>query len=399
MPGSDGDVVITGVGLHGPFGDLSATVSAIKQGRSALSMAIPAGVDAFPPCPGATAEPASPAPFLPDRKLAKYMSQTTSLSVIAAGRALSDAGVIDSDDVLQPMGLFAAVGMTVFDLSSVSRAVERSKAPDGTLDLQRMGTEGLGACHPLMPFKSLLNMPVGLISICFNLKGPNFVTYPSVDQAGACLETAARGLVEGRFTEVLVGAASQGFSLMTLCTQLRLGRLAETVEQAVPFEPQHRGIAPADGAGLFVMTTRGTAARRGTPIRARVLGVSHGRSEGTTPDELYAVRRRHWARALGNRQPSRIVSCGNPDRTADIAEADQRDAFPQTERARLVSFDGALGELGPAGVFFAVALVLTGDPPGNAPIDSTDRCYLISAGDADGAQFALALAPEEGSGA
>ena len=52
-----------------------------------------AGVFGLPEIPGASAASANPTAYLPDRKLMKYMSGTSKMAVVAAGRALDSAGL------------------------------------------------------------------------------------------------------------------------------------------------------------------------------------------------------------------------------------------------------------------------------------------------------------------
>jgi 3-oxoacyl-(acyl-carrier-protein) synthase len=258
--------VIAGVGVCTPVGGDAATWALTKSGGTWLSMREVGGATDFPLVPGAIAAESLEG-FLQDRKLAKYMSPAARMAVIAAGRALGSAGLLRDSEALRTMGLFAATGLIAFDLESVQRAIEVSQTADGDLSLAVLGSEGLRACHPLMPFKMLLNMSLGLVSIAYGLRGPNFVTYPDAVQAGFCLERAVRGIRTGRYERAMIGGTSQGFSLMPLCTRAAEDGLATTLEAAEPFSPSHAGTAPADAAAFVVVEDeRSCRARGATPM-------------------------------------------------------------------------------------------------------------------------------------
>jgi 3-oxoacyl-(acyl-carrier-protein) synthase len=273
-------VLVTGVGVHGALGDSEQTLTALAVGRSALTMHTLDRASDVPPLPAAPApvDDRTLQPLLPDRKLIKYMSPTARLAVLAAGRALADAGLLGDANAEQraSLGLFVSTGLIAFDIAAVGGGIEASRSTVGQLDLLRMGREGLRLCHPLLPFKMLLNMPLGLISIVYGLRGPNVILYPDAAQAGVALEAALRALSAGRIERALVGSSAQPVSLMPVCTLRRLGRLAVDVEAAQPFSPAHAGTAPADAGAFLVLETERAARARGAPTLATLEAVAVG---------------------------------------------------------------------------------------------------------------------------
>jgi 3-oxoacyl-[acyl-carrier-protein] synthase II len=386
-------VLITGVGVHGGLGDGEQTWTALCAGRSALRMVTLPGVSGLPEVPGAPAAEGSPATFLDDRKLLKYMSPTTSMAVLAAGRALEHAGLRGPgrEELRAETALFVATGLIAFDISAVSRAVEASCSAEGTLDLQRLGREGLRRSHPLMPFKMLLNMPLGMISIVHGIKGENGIVYPDAGQAGVCLETAVRGIRTGRFCRALVGGTVNGLSLLPLCTLHRLGRLAPSVQAAQPFTEDHNGYAPADCAAFVVLEAEASAQERGALPLARVAAAGCGRTWHTDPRHRVNARARGWRRTCPEEEapPTVILSGGNLNAAEDRAELEALETV--WGQPRVTSLDGRLGHLGPAGPFFslAVAAQMTARreallQEGPVPLEP-EESLLISSADPDGA--------------
>ena len=333
------EVVITGAGVCGPFGDERATWEALAGGRSAIRMVDVPGVAGFPQVPGAPWLAESPVPFLTDRKLAKYMSPASTMAVVAAGRALRAASLLDDTEAKSTLGLFVATGLIAFDLSAVERGVELSRTDDGELDMRALGERGLRACHPLMPFKMLLNMSLGLVSIAYGLRGANFVTYPDASQAGICLERAVRAIRTGQLERALVGGTSQGLSLMPVCTRSADRALARDVAAACPFGLAHAGQAPADAAAFLVVERAGAARARGhTPLA--VLGnVSVGWSPEGEAEPI-----------LGGESPDLWVTTGSRSYAQDRAELAALDTAWPGGAPRVVSYDGAWGDTGAASV-------------------------------------------------
>jgi 3-oxoacyl-[acyl-carrier-protein] synthase II len=395
----DRRVLVTGVGLHSGLGDSGAALRALRAGRSAVAPCSVPGAEGLGPLVGAPSDDgaADLARLLPDRKLAKYMSPVSRMAVLAAGRALERAGLLGDRERLASTGLYVSTGLIAFDLASVRPGLEASLASGGGLDLARMGGEGLRRCHPLFPFRLLLNMPLGLVSIAYGVRGPNHLLYPDGGQGAAVLLGAARAVRRGRVERALVGGADQALSLLPLATLSRLGRLARSVEEAVPFAPGHRGLAPADAAAFLVLESERAAAERGVPALAVLEGAA-STFEGTAPGS-----RVPWPAAAPDpdrdpledllerasppgRPPDRILATSTLDSRTDerLSDAVRRFASPALE-----SFDGRIGHAPAAALPLATALVaerISGRGAGR------ELCVLV---DPDGARAAVVLAATE----
>jgi 3-oxoacyl-[acyl-carrier-protein] synthase II len=400
-------VVITGVGLHGALGDGAQTLAALAAGRSALAMHALDRTTGLPPLPAAPApvDDQLLVPLLPDRKLVKYMSPTARLAVLAAGRALASADLLGPAQAERraASGLFVATGLIAFDLASVGGGIDAARSTAGQLDLLRLGRDGLRRCHPLLPFKMLLNMPLGLISIAYGVRGDNFILYPDAAQAGVAFEAAVRGLRAGRIERALVGASAQPVSLMPLCTLRRRERLAPDVGAARPHGPAHAGVAPADAGAFLVLETARAARERGARPLATLAGAAAGRAGAADRPARIDRRRALWAQAAGGARPDLLLSTGNVDRREDEDEARAVTGVWPGPAPRLASLDGLVGWQGAAGLPFAAALAAlalargVALPTGDGPAGPPPRHVLVAASDPDGAAAAVMLgpAPEE----
>jgi 3-oxoacyl-[acyl-carrier-protein] synthase II len=338
-------VWITGIGYHGAFGDAAETWEALHAGRSAVARVTPDGLWGTDPLAGAKAAPFSLAPWLPDRKVEKYMTATTRLAVLAAGRALEDAGVRANPDLCADTALFVATGSISFDLAEMLPLLE--PAGDGAGG----AAERFRRLSPLLPFRSLLNLPLGLVSIVYGLHGDSFVLYPDALQGAVCLDTAVRAVRTGRCSRVLVGGCVQHLGLLPLTTLANHGPLLGDPREAQPHAPEHRGLAPADVAAFVLLESRATALARG----ARPLAVLEAvECQGCPPAEPTSAWREDLLRRAP-RRPDVLVATGctgiAEDRTVQAATTvwDGR-AVPD------VSWDGRLGWAGPAALPAATAL-------------------------------------------
>ncbi len=384
-------IVVTGVGLHSAHGDTETTWAALAQNRSALRCEHPwnlppgrkqAGL-VFPAAPAA--DP-SPLDFLSDRKAVKYMGPCTQMAVLAAGRALRHAGLLG--DAAAPeraaMALFMATGPIAFDIEHALPSFGGASEAD----LLALRYEALGRCHPLLPFKMLLNMPLGLVSITFGIKGQNFILYPGADQGAFAMAHALRGLRAGRFVRVLVGGSACSLGLSPVMHLCRAGRLALSVEEAQPFSPRHAGWAPADQAAFLVLESEAEAARRSRPALATLEDAAVLGPGGVEP---------LW-QSMKAAVPDALLCTGMTN--ASEVEADRQRAGRWAAPPVLASADGLLGVAPAASFVLASALACLSLSSGSLPAGLGDGTPArltrtwISFHDAQSAALAVLSAPE-----
>jgi 3-oxoacyl-[acyl-carrier-protein] synthase II len=392
---------ITGFGLHGAFGDLAASWRALQEGRS--------GVQAYslpdsPGLPQVAAAPAAPidlSAFLTDPKLQKYMGPATELAVLAAGRALSDAGALGDPKLREATALFVTTDLIAFALRDVMPAVLTALREGHGIDHGWLGADGFRGCHPLMPFKMLLNMPLGMVSIVFGLRGDNFINYPNAQQSAVCLEAAVRGLASGRFSRALVGASAHPLCLSPMLRALRGEEVAWVPARADPAGPSHQGLAPADAAAFVQVESAEEARRRGAEVLALLSAVaSSGPDAFVGVDELEGGLEAIVHEAATGGAVEWVVATGLRSRAETLACARAvRQRWPDGAPA-LVSFDGRLGYGGAAALVGAMALgsrllsgaapagtLIAGDPP-----QGRARGVLVLSRDGEGALAAALLA-------
>ncbi len=336
--------VISGIGLLSGLGDLDETWHALGLDRRAV---VPYRLDGenFPEILGAPAADFDLKKFLPDPKLAKYMNPTTALTVAAAGMALENAAPVDRS-LFKEMALFIATGLIAFDFSQVMRAIPHCMSNSGDLDLQKMGSEGLSLCNPLMPFKMLLNMPLGLVSIVYGIQGENFILYPGADQGGAALTTAVMGIETGRFERALVGGGVQNLSLMPIAALDRLQRVAK------PSDSNRSGWALADAAAFLLLESSSSAAMGRAEAPVQIESIKLFADNHPDIETMAALLRQ----STSGKAPDGLILTGSLNDEEDhlLAQACEL-AWPHASPARL-TFDHHLGYATAAAVPGNIAL-------------------------------------------
>jgi hypothetical protein len=152
--------------------------------------------------------PADPAPFLRVRKNRKFMGVQDDLAVVAAGRALEQAGLLGVP-LGERAGLYLAVGAIPFEREHVELLL-RSSLVEGRFSMARFSTEAFAALNPLLTFRCLSNMPAFHVSLSFDLRGPYFVSYPGPGQLYLALDEAVAALLAGSVdVALLAGVAHQ----------------------------------------------------------------------------------------------------------------------------------------------------------------------------------------------
>ena len=145
-------------------------------------------------------------PWLKSPKTKKFMGKQDQLAVIAAGRALRDAG-IEEGALLEGAGVYLCVGYIPFEQQDLEPLVRDSTAA-GRFCMERFSAEGLEQVNPLLTFRCLPNMPIFHVSMNFGIQGTYFITYPGVGQYYLALERAVGDLRRGVVDLALVGAVA-----------------------------------------------------------------------------------------------------------------------------------------------------------------------------------------------
>ena len=131
----------------------------------------------------------------------------------------------------------------------------------------------------------IVDMCAGLISIRFNLKGPNYATVSACASGAHAIADAFKIIQRGE-AEVMIAGGSEAaitpVSFAGFCSARALStRNLEPQKASRPFDKQRDGFVMGEGAGILILESLEHAQRRGARIYAEVAGA------GSTADAYH----------------------------------------------------------------------------------------------------------------
>lgn len=288
-------VVITGVGPVSPIGVGTADFwNGLLEGRSAIRRIAPFDPSRFDSQIGGAIEGCTINDVVPKayRKAGKMMARDIVLAVLAAHKAVTDAGLVtkclvDRGDHPGPCNLdstrFGAnigAGAICADLPELAEAL--SSARDGdSFSLAKWGAdgrqgEGMNNLTPLWLLKFLPNMLACHVTIVHDAQGPsNTITCGEASShlaIGEGFRTIQRGVAE----VCICGGAESKMNPMALLRQSLAGRLSRRNDMPAaacrPFGKDADGTVVSEGGGLVLLEELEHARKRGARIYAELVG-------------------------------------------------------------------------------------------------------------------------------
>jgi 3-oxoacyl-(acyl-carrier-protein) synthase len=325
-------VVVTGVGVVSPPGlGRDEFWDAVLTARSGIrpitrfdASALPSRIAGEVPLGRI-----DPTPLLRNRKATKAMSLNATFALVAAGQAAAQADV--APGALDPTRLAVAIGSEVkqctFDELAGFHFAVGGAAADGDWwrRFSRLAGERL---NPFTFLKNMPNMDAAHISMTFDAEGPS-TTITTGCTAGLLALAEASHMVRRGDADLVLAGGTNGFATpMELVHLGRLGCLSrrndEAAEAVRPFDDTRDGVAPGEGAAVFVVEAAETAARRGARPLAELCasaGQPAGAWDATRADTVWTAEppsARALARArLRPRDVDLVFACGLATREHD----------------------------------------------------------------------------------
>lgn len=145
-------------------------------------------------------------PWLRERKSRKYMGLQDELAVVAAGRALSAAGLCAP--LGSAVGLYMAVGYIPFERRDAQPVLMGSIDGAQRFSMERFASDGYLRAHPLVTFRCLPNMPAYHVSANFGIEGPYVIAYPGPGQMYLSMQQACAALEDRAIEVALCGGVA-----------------------------------------------------------------------------------------------------------------------------------------------------------------------------------------------
>ena len=284
------NVVVTGIGPVGAFGLGADALSAAIEADATLAKTATRNIDL-----GLKTELACEIPagsfkirdVVPKshRKAIKVMCPDIESALAATDAAIRHAGLRtttthpEETPIPDPLrlGCQLGAGLIAADVEELGGAM-RVAAPDGVVDVQRWGDEGMERLTPLWMLKYLPNMPACHVTIVHGAQGPSNTMTCGETGSMLAINEAARVIERGDADACLAGGTEDRIHPVQRIRQ----HLAERMGPGIPFNDT--GATPGEGGSVLILESRQHAIQREAKPLARVTGIAGGQSPHCTRD-------------------------------------------------------------------------------------------------------------------
>ncbi len=260
---SDRRVVITGLGVVTPLGhDLNTFWQNLITSQCGIDKITAFDASAFATQVAGEVKNFDPAPAFPSPKEIRRTDRYSQFGVYAAWSALKDSGLELDKENLDEIGVMLGSG-----IGGLATTTEQHN-----ILLQR----GPGRMSPFTIPMLIGNMASGLISMYFNLRGPNFATCSACATANHAIGEAWRTIKAGDAQVMLAGgseAAVIPIGIGGFCAMKAMSTRNDDPKTASrPFDQDRDGFVMGEGSGVLVLEELEHAKKRGAQIYCEIAG-------------------------------------------------------------------------------------------------------------------------------
>ncbi len=198
------------------------------------------------------------------RKEARRIDRVAQFALEASRQAMADSGLKVDQNNMYDVGCVVGSGV-----GGINSFVEAQQAID---------SKGHRGIKPLAIPKILSDSCSGVVSLSYNLRGPNHCIVTACASGNNAIGEAMHIIRRGDAKAMLAGAAEA--AIVPLCVagfnnMTALSRNADPDSASRPFDRNRDGFVPGEGAGMLVLEELNFALERGAPIYAELLGYGH----------------------------------------------------------------------------------------------------------------------------
>jgi len=260
---SDRRVVITGLGVVTPLGhDLNTFWQNLVTGQCGIDKITAFDASAFATQIAGEVKNFDPAPAFPSPKEIRRTDRYSQFAIYAAWSALKDSGLDLAGENCDEIGVMVGSG-----IGGLATTTEQHN-----ILLQR----GPGRMSPFTIPMLIGNMASGLISMYFNLRGPNFATCSACATANHAIGEAWRTIKAGDAQVMFAGgseAAVIPIGIGGFCAMRAMStRNGDPKTASRPFDRDRDGFVMGEGAGILVLEELEHAKQRGAQIYCEIVG-------------------------------------------------------------------------------------------------------------------------------
>jgi 3-oxoacyl-[acyl-carrier-protein] synthase II len=260
---SDRRVVITGMGVVTPLGhDLNTFWQNLITGQCGIDKITAFDALAFATQIAGEVKSFDLSPAFPSPKEIRRTDRYSQFGIYAAWSALKDSGLELDQENLDEIGVFLGSG-----IGGLATTTEQHKT---LLD------RGPGRLSPFTIPMLISNMASGLVSMYFNLRGPNFATCSACATANHAIGEAWRTIKAGDAQVMFAGgseAAVIPIGIGGFCAMKAMSTRNDDPKTASrPFDKDRDGFVMGEGAGVLVLEELEHAKKRGAQIYCEIAG-------------------------------------------------------------------------------------------------------------------------------
>jgi 3-oxoacyl-[acyl-carrier-protein] synthase II len=256
-------VVITGLGVVSPLGnDLKSFWDNLVAGNCGVGPITSFDASKYDTKIAAEVKEFNPAPAFPSPKEIRRTDLFAQYGVHAAWQALRDAGLDQEQPDRDEIGVFIGSGIGGLHTTADQHKILVERGPS--------------RLSPFMIPMLISNMASGLVSMYFNLRGPNFSTCSACATANHALGEAWRTMKMGDAKVMLAGGAEatvMEIGIGGFCAMKAMSTRNDDPQHASrPFDKERDGFVMGEGAGVLVLEEYEHARARGARIYAEFVG-------------------------------------------------------------------------------------------------------------------------------
>ena len=257
-------VVVTGMGAITPVGnDVATTWKALIAGKSGTAPITKFDATNFPVRFAAEVKGFNALDFM-ERKEAKRADHYTQYAVAAARQAMTDAGLSNGSNGMDPDRIGVIIGSGIGGLKSFEEQH----------DVYR--ERGVGKISPFFIPMFIADIAAGIVSMQFNAKGPNYATVSACATSAHAIGDAYRTIQYGDADIMITGGAEATVTPMAIGGFANMKALSERNDSpetaSRPFDATRDGFVMGEGSGIVILEELEHALKRGARIYAEVAG-------------------------------------------------------------------------------------------------------------------------------
>ncbi len=260
---SDRRVVVTGMGVVTPLAnELNAFWQNLVAGQCGIGKITAFDATAFATQVAGEVKNFDPTPAFPSPKEIRRTDRYTQFGVYAAWSALKDSGLELDKENCDEIGVFLGSGIGGLQTTSDQLKILLERGP--------------GRLSPFMIPMLISNMASGVVSMYFNLRGPNFATCSACATANHAIGEAWRTIKMGDAQVMLAGGAEATvvpIAIGGFCAMRAMSTRNDDPQHASrPFDKDRDGFVMGEGAGVIVLEELEHAKKRGAQIYCEIAG-------------------------------------------------------------------------------------------------------------------------------